>query len=912
MEKETLDLIAHRFLQGHRADTISDGELAAACNRVIQQIARRSFKEAVALARKFVKRSTGSSPAMRLMALRAMARTLHMSGKHAEALSYYVRARTLCRRDPLTLARIDRALIDVYMYVSDFTRARRAARSAMTVFQRHAASDDLAQTRVNYGNLLHRQDRHLEAGKLYRQAAAHFAATGNRLAAARCYYNQANTLVQLFNMSEAARLYRAAIAEYDKAGYELDACDARYGLAWLLMLSGKFHVALTELAACERVYREAGDARGEALCLLDRAEVYTGLGLYSDALTAAAEAEKRFGRLRLRYEKSKAALFHGQAAAALGRRTEAAGSRRGAERGFTGEGNQGFLGATCLLAADLAGRDGRMRRKELAAARRHFDRAQLPYWAAICDLYEVSREGPSAPVLKRMRHNKALRAVPHLYALWQMALGDHVYRQGHIDEARDHWSLAADRLDAVRAQLPPLELRGAFGRRHPLPHPRLIAIDIDRRPLDAALWSERSKTAGLWAPLTGTGQSEKMKRSAELSLEKLAFHVGALSSQTWGARSGASTASVSGRPPTNLYRQVREELMALESSGGAVPSFASLRRMIKAVSHRLPVVQFHGLDDDIIAFVHRNGETRVRRFPGGVSRLVEDMCKWRFILEGQLLEPAADHAISKAEMALWQEVGGWLWSPLEIDPDQRDVLILPEGDLFNLPWPALIVDGRVLAERHRFILSPSLRHFRAAAEVQTEGRDIQIFRGATADLPETKGEIAALSSLFGSQTVVHDPCRRDDWPSSGEAFAWHFVGHASVRADNPFYSCLHLDDGPLFAADFRLKRCRVEIVTLSACRSGEQVSMPGEESTGLVRSILEMGARNVIASHWPVSDRSAALWMEQFYSRLVAGAGLPEAVNQASLEVRECFPSAYHWSAFAAFGAGNLGDTHEN
>lgn len=352
--------------------------------------------------------------------------------------------------------------------------------------------------------------------------------------------------------------------------------------------------------------------------------------------------------------------------------------------------------------------------------------------------------------------------------------------------------------------------------------------------------------------------------------------------------------------------------MALESSRGAVPSFAFLRRMIKTVSHRLPVIQFHGLDDDIIAFVHQNGETRVRRFSGGVSRLAEDMCKWRFILEGQLLETAADHAVSTAEKTLWREVGGWLWSPLEIGPDQRDILILPEGDLFNLPWPALIVDGMVLAERHRFTLSPSLRHFHAAARVHTEARDFQIFRGATVDLPATDREIASLSSLFGSRTVVHQPCRRDDWPSDGEAFAWHFVGHASIRADNPFYSCLHLDDGPLFAADFRLKRCRVNMVTLSACRSGEQVTMPGEESTGLVRSLLEMGARNVIASRWPVSDRSAAFWMEQFYNRLVGGAGLPEALKSASLEVRERFPSAYHWSAFAAFGAGNLGDTHEN
>lgn len=835
-----------------------------------------------------------------------------MSGKHADALKYYLQARALCRNDALPRARIDRALIDIYMYIGNAAAARRSARSAISVFKRLEAADDLAQTQVNYGNLLHRQDRHREAEKLYRRAATHFDATGDRLAAARCYYNRANTLVQLFDMPEAERLYRQAISIYTEAGYELDACDARYGLAWLFMLSGKFHVALIELSACEQTYHGAGDPRGEALCLLDRAEVYIGLGLYLDAVAAARAAEKKFGRLGMRYEKSKAALFRGQAAAALGRKSEAARSRQGAERGFAGEGNQGFLGATRLLGAELAGPDRRLRRKELAAARRHFGRAQLPYWAAMCDLYEIAGCSRSAQLLKRVGRNRAVHVVPHLYALWQTSLGDQAYRQSRIDQARRCWRLAADRLDAVRAQLPPLELRGAYGRRHRLPHPRLIAIDLNNHPQQAAAWSERYKTAGLWAPLVETGPSTAARRSIERSLEELALHIGALGSHGSGSRGATDTAMASPRPPVNLYRRVREELIALESAGGNIPPLAVLRRMITAVSRRRPVIQFHCADDDIIAFVHRNGATRVRRFPGGASRLAEDMSKWRFILEGRLLNAVLDSAASAAEHALWREIGGWLWTPLEIGREEPEILVLPEGDLSNLPWPALIVDGRALAERHRFVLSPSLRHFHAATGVRVEGRKFQIFRGAAAGLPETDREITALSSLFGPHAEVHDPCRREDWPSRGEVFGWHFVGHASVRADNPFYSCLHLDDGPLFAADFRLKRCRVGVVTLSACRSGEQVNMPGDESTGLVRSLLEMGARNVVASRWPVWDRSAALWMERFYRRLLDEARPSEAVNRASLDVREQYPSAYHWSAFAVFGAGNLGDTYEN
>jgi CHAT domain-containing protein len=108
----------------------------------------------------------------------------------------------------------------------------------------------------------------------------------------------------------------------------------------------------------------------------------------------------------------------------------------------------------------------------------------------------------------------------------------------------------------------------------------------------------------------------------------------------------------------------------------------------------------------------------------------------------------------------------------------------------------------------------------------------------------------------------------------------------------------------LFAADFRLRDYRVGLVTLAACRTGNQSVLPGEESTGLVRSLLEMGARNVVGSHWSVSDKSTAVWMRRFYDFILDGQPVSEAVRKAAIYVRQRFPSAYDWAAFSAFGAG--------
>jgi len=88
--------------------------------------------------------------------------------------------------------------------------------------------------------------------------------------------------------------------------------------------------------------------------------------------------------------------------------------------------------------------------------------------------------------------------------------------------------------------------------------------------------------------------------------------------------------------------------------------------------------------------------------------------------------------------------------------------------------------------------------------------------------------------------------------------------------------------------------------------------VPGEESTGLVRSLLEMGAQNVIASRWPVSDRTTSLWMQKFYDKFFENYDILQSSRHAAESVKAEYPSAYHWAAFTVFGAGSLGGRYEN
>ena len=895
---------ALRFLTTGNSEGLSMESLAAACDRLVRQRIESSSEQAIELGHQFVKRARGHNKFMLSTALRAYAWALLVGGRYRPAEESYLEARTLLRRDPLMRGRIDRALIDIYMYLGNPVEAKRRARLATAAFKNSAA--DLAKTRVNYANVLHRQDRHRQAHDLYSQAAEYFHAEKNGPAEAICRHNQANTLVQLFDFEQADRYYRSARKIFEDHEQHLRANSCLYGLAWMHLLEGKFQLALAELTECEESFVRAGQLRETVLCRLDRAEVYLSLNLFVEARNAAAAAEADARRLKIKYEAAKAAFFVAKASVAMGRTADCRAAVSRAEIGFKAERNRPFMGVVELLRAQIEG-NGKKATERLTRARTHFSLVQLPLWEAICDLQLLRHLPDLTGPLKRLNKNRAVKTVPHLFASYQTVLGDRLAGKGQTENAIEHWGRAAEAIDAVRANLPPLDLRSAYSAGNSDPHRRLIRAEAGRDPLVAGCWSERLRTAGVWAVPDESFHDHPQRTRVQQSLAELAEQVAALS-----GRIGDPGGSRGGRDGRNggglqeLQSNVRRSLAALErSSGMSSARLEVLGERIKSVSRKLTVVQFHISDNDLITFVHANGSSRTCFLSGGAKIVRELTARWRFMVERA---PYLSRQITASDLAdertLLCHIGRELWHPLDIPTDPQRVLILPEGELTNLPWQA-ITDGPVpLIDQHEIVVSPSLQHYLQACKFKTRSKRISVFVGDTEGIPAAHEEYAVLQEADSSQIEVHKKCRRSDWPDKSKGWIWHFSGHGRYRADNPFYSSLSMVEGPIFAADFRLRRNKVALVTLAACRTAQTTALPGEESTGLVRSLLEMGARNVIASHWAVADNSSAEWMNGFYNSFLEGQSAGAAARRASITIRERYPSAYHWAAFAPFGAG--------
>ncbi len=907
MEKSKIKTAVQKFLdKGIIDDGFTEDELASNCHKFIIDLSRKSHKKSYPLANKFVKQAAKHKGSLRLASYKTLATVTHLAGYYAQAKIAYHNIKKFAGQDILLKARIDRALIDVYMYLSDYKKSGLAARRALIAFEKLNSESDLAMTRVNYANTLHRRDRHQDAEKLYHQAEKYFTKANNKIAAARCSYNRANTLVQLFDFPKAERLYKKAQSIYLTEDNKIDANDALYGLAWLHMLSGDFHIALLELTECEKTYHQGGDERSEALCILDRAEIYLGLGLYSDSIELSRIAEKKFKQLKLSYEKAKSSFFRAQAAYSLLLKSETRTSLKKAKAEFQKENNHGFLGAVYLLESDIQVRNKLKKTELLSKARKSFSKGQLPLWSVLCDFRELENPKRKKSALTRLEKNGAVKQIPHLYAHWQVILGDNKYNKGEIESAQIHWKNAADKLDIVKAELPPVELRNKYARNLSSPHVRLIKSELDNQPSVSAAWSERYKTAGIWTPLSQSYVNHSIRKKTVESLDSLARRVAALSRHIGGDYGERKMSfDIHGKTLSKLRMQLHNKFVELEDKKTSTPD--TINRLIqdfKSVSKRIPIVQFHVSENDVIIFIHEKGKTRTHTIENGREKINLAMRKWRYILESELLaERLGRLNIIQPEKALWTELGKWLWSPLEIEENNKEILLLPEGELSNVPWSALIVNGHPLIDRHNFIVCPSLRHFIASEKVKITSKEIKIFRGASEKLSYLDYELNSLAELAGYDQYNRDPSERKDWPSEGEYKLWHYSGHANLRSDNPFYSSLALEDGPLFAVDFRFKNCKVGLVTLASCRSGEQLAVPGEESTGFVRSLLEMGSRQVVASLWPVSDKTTAKWMNAFYKNLFNSKNVLGSTRFAAYIVKEDRPSAYHWSAFTNFGA---------
>jgi CHAT domain-containing protein len=275
---------------------------------------------------------------------------------------------------------------------------------------------------------------------------------------------------------------------------------------------------------------------------------------------------------------------------------------------------------------------------------------------------------------------------------------------------------------------------------------------------------------------------------------------------------------------------------------------------------------------------------------------------------------------------------------------KRHIVIVPDADLFYLPFEAIInADGKLdgpedslasqpyLGKVYDFSYAPSasvlisltrihnsnprsaqrpllafgdpaLQSSPAPAQVALSTRGAYEETGvAFGALPYSAEEVRGVAAVYGvkqdsesiylgSKATKKALMGLDLSQYSILHFATHAVMGDQVKWINQPALLLSPDqtgkpdDGFLKMSEIFNLRLNASLVVLSACETARGKMSRGEGIIGLTSAFLFAGSRSVVASLWDVNDESTSLFMEAFYRGLKAGLTKPEALRQARLE----------------------------
>jgi tetratricopeptide (TPR) repeat protein len=280
---------------------------------------------------------------------------------------------------------------------------------------------------------------------------------------------------------------------------------------------------------------------------------------------------------------------------------------------------------------------------------------------------------------------------------------------------------------------------------------------------------------------------------------------------------------------------------------------------------------------------------------------------------GQRDTPWADLS-ALGERLIPPEVGA------RIHPAQR-LLIVPSGVLHSLPWAALRWQGAWLAEQAIIQLCPSLQRWQELRQRPVLGQ--QALLVALTDFGERAealpyalqandlvaahyaGTVDRLEQAAATRTALLAAAQ------SGALHAYkliHITTHGQLINGQGMLAHLKLADDDLLADEVSQLRLGGALVVLVACDGALGETLPGDEVVSLNWAFLAAGARDVVASLWPLYDAALPHLLPSLYAALAAGADAPTAVatmQRTCLEHTDpLMRNPLFWASLCAVGAG--------
>lgn len=260
------------------------------------------------------------------------------------------------------------------------------------------------------------------------------------------------------------------------------------------------------------------------------------------------------------------------------------------------------------------------------------------------------------------------------------------------------------------------------------------------------------------------------------------------------------------------------------------------------------------------------------------------------------------------------------------------VIFMPQGELFLIPFPALLnAQNQPLITQHTILTAPSIQTLdltHKTAQKRLQGSRPALVVGnptmpavstiignpptKLTQLPGSEREATTIAQQLNTQAITGANARKDVvMQKMQNAGIIHLATHGlldSFKGDTPGAIALapngngDRNDGLLTSGEIFDLKLNADLVVLSACDTGRG-DITGDGVIGLSRSLFVAGVPSVIVSLWKVPDDSTALLMTEFYKNWQdRKLDKAQALRQAMLTTMKTNPNPRDWAAFTLIG----------
>jgi len=253
--------------------------------------------------------------------------------------------------------------------------------------------------------------------------------------------------------------------------------------------------------------------------------------------------------------------------------------------------------------------------------------------------------------------------------------------------------------------------------------------------------------------------------------------------------------------------------------------------------------------------------------------------------------------------------------PLEIKNqlEGKHILIIPDGNLQNMPFEALITQensAAYLIKKNTVSYAYSMSFLinnqaikRAAAKDFVGFAPVSFTYNDLTNLNNSASELKRISDIIEGEEFLNSKADKTTFiRESSQSKIIHLATHAQASS-NPWIA---FSDNHLKLHELYTHKLNADLVVLSACNTAIGKQFQGEGVFNLARGFFYSGANSVISTQWAINDESTSSIMSDFYQNLKNGKSKSQALQQAQLAYINTHnlsqASPYYWAPFVLVG----------